>query len=85
MGLAHRKVDASHNWLPHCALSHYKDVIFSAIKCGGSMSNQPYTIDHTSNSRRRAVEDWLFGLDLVTPDLREKVVTAWVSTWSSSP
>jgi hypothetical protein len=49
------------------------------------MSNQPYTIDHTSNSRRRAVEDWLFGLDLVTPDLREKIVTAWVSTWSSSP
>ena len=48
-------------------------------------SQQPYTIDHSSNSRRKAVEEWLFGLDLVTPDLREKIVTAWVSTWSSSP
>lgn len=46
---------------------------------------EPYAIDHTSNSRRRAVEDWLFGLDLVSPELREKIVTAWVSTWSSSP
>jgi hypothetical protein len=52
---------------------------------GKSMPKQPYTIDHGSNSRRKAVEDWLFGLDLVTPDLREKIVTAWVSTWSSSP
>jgi hypothetical protein len=42
-------------------------------------------IDHGSNSRRKAVEEWLFGLDLVTPALREKIVTAWVSTWSSSP
>ena len=31
------------------------------------MSGQPYTIDHGNNSRRKAVEDWLFGLDLVTP------------------
>lgn len=46
---------------------------------------EPYSIDRTSNSRRRMVEEWLFGLDLVTPDLREKIVTAWVSTWSSSP
>jgi putative nucleotidyltransferase with HDIG domain len=46
---------------------------------------QPYVIDRTSNSRRRAVEEWLFGLDMVSPDLREKIVTAWVSTWASSP
>jgi hypothetical protein len=45
----------------------------------------PYVIDRASNSRRRAVEEWLFGLDLVSPDMREKIVTAWVSTWSSSP
>lgn len=49
------------------------------------MPGQPYTIDRSSNSRRKAVEDWLFGLDLVSPDLREKIVTAWVTTWSSSP
>jgi hypothetical protein len=46
---------------------------------------EPYVIDRTSNSRRRAVEEWLFGLDLVTPELREKIVTAWVTTWGSSP
>lgn len=46
---------------------------------------QPYTIDTTSNSKRREVEDWLWGLDLVSAPLREKIVTAWVSTWASSP
>lgn len=45
----------------------------------------PYVIDRTSNSRRRAVEEWLFGLDLVSPDVREQIVTAWVSSWASSP
>ena len=49
------------------------------------MSDPPYTIDHGSNSRRKAVEEWLFGPDLVTPDRREKIVTAWVSIWTSSP
>ena len=44
-----------------------------------------YTIDRTSNSRRKAVEDWLFGLDLVSPGLRENIVTAWVTTWGASP
>ena len=44
-----------------------------------------YTIDTTSNSKRKAVEEWLWGLDLVSPPLREKIVTAWVSTWASSP
>ena len=46
---------------------------------------EAYTIDRTSNSRREAVEKWLFGLDLVSADTRERIVTAWVSTWSSSP
>jgi len=45
----------------------------------------PYVIDRASNSRRRAVEEWLFGLDMVSSSVREKLVTAWVSTWSSSP
>lgn len=44
-----------------------------------------YTIDRTSNWRRQAVEDWLWGLDLVSAETREKIVTAWVSTWASSP
>ncbi len=44
-----------------------------------------YKIDATSNSKRRSMEDWLYGLDLVSPELRSKIVTAWVTTWSSSP
>ena len=45
---------------------------------------EPYRIDTTSNSKRREVEDWLWGLDLVSAPLKEKIVTAWVSTWASS-
>lgn len=45
----------------------------------------PYKIDATSNSKRKAVEDWLWGLDLVDAELRSKIVTAWVTTWTASP
>jgi hypothetical protein len=45
---------------------------------------EPYRIDSGSNWRRQAVEGWLFGLDLLSPPVREKVVTAWVSAWASS-
>jgi hypothetical protein len=45
----------------------------------------PYAIDRSSNSRREAVEEWLVGLDLVSPGVREAIVTAWVSSWASSP
>lgn len=44
-----------------------------------------YKIDTTSNWRRKAVEETIWGLDLVSPDLREKIVTAWVTTWAASP
>ncbi|MBV1796698.1 hypothetical protein [Siccirubricoccus sp. G192] len=44
----------------------------------------PYRIDEGSNWRRQAVEEWLFGLDLVSPEVRQRIVTAWVSAWSSS-
>ena len=44
----------------------------------------PYRIDRTSNWRRKMVEEWLFGLDLLSPRVREDVVTAWVSAWASS-
>lgn len=44
----------------------------------------PYKIDRTSNWRRKAVEERLWGLDLVSPSLREGIVTAWTSTWASS-
>lgn len=45
----------------------------------------PYTIDRSSNWRRKAVAETVWGLDLVSPALREDVVTAWVTTWSASP
>jgi hypothetical protein len=45
---------------------------------------QPYIIDRGSNWRRQAVRDWLFGLDLVSAELQERIVTAWVSAWASS-
>ncbi len=45
---------------------------------------QPYTIDHTRNHRRGKVEEWLFGLDQVSAKLRDDIVTAWTSAWSSS-
>ena len=44
-----------------------------------------YHIDPSVGDRRRQVEQWLFGLDLVSPNIRDAIVTAWVSTWSSSP
>ena len=43
-----------------------------------------YIIDRSSNSRRKLIEEWLWGLDLVATDLRHNIVTAWVSTWGSS-
>jgi putative nucleotidyltransferase with HDIG domain len=45
----------------------------------------PYAIDRTSNWRRKSVEERIWGLNLVSPSLRENVVTAWTSTWASSP
>ncbi len=44
-----------------------------------------YTIERSSNWRRQAVEQWLWGLDLVSEPLRGQIVTAWTSTWTSSP
>lgn len=46
---------------------------------------EPFTIDRTAHARRQAVEDWLYGLDRLSPELRDMVVTAWTSTWASSP
>ena len=45
----------------------------------------PFHIDRTSNHRRQAMEACLFGLDGLSPRLRDDVVTAWTSTWASSP
>lgn len=47
--------------------------------------SHPYTIDKTSNWRRQAVSEKIWGLDLISPGLREDVITAWVTTWAASP
>ena len=43
-----------------------------------------YVIETERPERRLAVEAWLAGLDGVRPETRERIVTAWVSTWCSS-
>ena len=45
----------------------------------------PFQIDRTSNHKREAVQDWLFGLDRLSPTTCENVVTAWTTAWASSP
>ncbi len=47
--------------------------------------SHPYTIDRTSNARREAVEQKIWGLDYISPKLRDDVITAWVTTWIASP
>ena len=43
-----------------------------------------YTITTGMPDKREAVGQWLAGLDLVSPTTRERIVTAWVTAWSSS-
>lgn len=43
-----------------------------------------YTIERGRADKRAAVAAWLHGLDLVAPDTRERIVTAWTSVWTSS-
>lgn len=47
--------------------------------------SHPYRIDRSSNWRRQAVAEQIWGLDLVSAGLREDVITAWVTTWAASP
>jgi len=46
---------------------------------------EPCATGRTSDSRRRAVRDGRFGLDLVSPEPREKIGMARVTPWSSGP
>jgi hypothetical protein len=45
----------------------------------------PYEIHAGSANQRQAVASWLAGLDLVSPAVRDQIVTGWVSAWASSP
>jgi hypothetical protein len=44
-----------------------------------------YSIEQGDPARRRKVEAWLEGLDLVSAATRERIVTAWISMWAASP
>ncbi|MGA0599310.1 hypothetical protein ACO2Q3_01240 [Caulobacter sp. KR2-114] len=44
-----------------------------------------YKLEHGDPDRREAVAQWLWGLDLVSAPVREQIVTAWVTAWTSSP
>lgn len=43
-----------------------------------------YTIERESRYHRRELEQRLYGLDLISADLREKTVVAWMTAWTSS-
>ncbi len=43
-----------------------------------------YTIAPGDTAQRKVVEDALVALDLVPADLREKIVTAWTTSWLGS-
>jgi hypothetical protein len=44
-----------------------------------------YTIEQGDAAQRQAVREWLHGIDLVNPQLQERIVTAWVTSWVASP
>ena len=44
-----------------------------------------YTIEQGNAAQRQAVRDWLHGIDLVNPQLQERIITAWVTSWIASP
>lgn len=43
-----------------------------------------YRVTQGSNAQRAAVHDWLAGLDALPPETADRVVTAWVTSWTSS-
>lgn len=44
----------------------------------------PYVIDAAPGPKRQAVEKWLQGLDMVSPAMRERVLTTWTTSFVSS-
>lgn len=44
-----------------------------------------YRIERGDPARRQRVAGWLDGLDEVSPEMREAIITAWVSSWAASP
>jgi putative nucleotidyltransferase with HDIG domain len=44
-----------------------------------------YRLQLGDEQRREAVATWLAGLELVSSAVREQIITAWVTTWMSSP
>ena len=43
-----------------------------------------FTLNQGTHNQRAAVHAWLVGLDAVAPDTAERIITAWVTTWTGS-
>lgn len=43
-----------------------------------------FTLTEGTNAQRAAVRDWLHGLDAMPAGIADRVVTAWVTSWTSS-
>ena len=43
-----------------------------------------FTLTEGTGNQRAAVRTWLAGLDAVSPETAERIITAWVTTWTSS-
>lgn len=43
-----------------------------------------FTLTEGTGNQRAAVRNWLAGLQALSPEIAERVITAWVTTWTSS-
>lgn len=43
-----------------------------------------YQITYGTEDQRKEVENWLTGLEYLSSEVKEKVITAWVTTWLNS-
>jgi len=43
-----------------------------------------FTLTEGSGNQRAAMRAWLAGMDAVTAETAESIITAWVTTWTSS-
>lgn len=43
-----------------------------------------FEVSRGSKSQRTAIAEALFGLDLLSEEIRDKVITAWATTWGAS-
>jgi len=52
--------------------------------CGPWGWREMFTLTEGTGNQRATVRAWLAGLDAVSPETAERIITAWVTTWTSS-